>query len=357
MEDVLLREALGSRPGVAHQTIHGPDDLITSIVPLVDAPFDVQGALVARLDQPTAALLWPMLRQRAPELWPGVLATLAFAGVVGSGFGWLTARWLTRRMDRLLFAADAWRAGDFSVTADDRSADEVGHLARQMNLMAADVQTLMQVRQEVAALHERQRIARDLHDAVTQTLFSASMVAGVLPRLYARNPEEGARRAQEVAQLSRGALAEMRTLLLELRPAALQQAKLPDLLEQLALAARGRGQFAVEVQADERATLPTEAKIACYRIVQEALNNGIKHAHARHVTIALHREADSVTLRVTDDGCGFDPARVPPDRLGHQTMRERAAASGATFQLDSQPGAGTCVCVRWPFPESEEPDE
>jgi signal transduction histidine kinase len=175
----------------------------------------------------------------------------------------------------------------------------------------------------------------------------------VLPRLYARNPDEGARRAQEAAQLSRGALAEMRTLLLELRPAALQQAKLPELLEQLALVARGRGQLTVEVQTDERVDLPTDAKIACYRIAQEALSNTIKHANAHHVTLALNRNTDGITLLVSDDGCGFDPASVPPDHLGHQTMRERAAANGAVFQLDSQPGAGTRVLVCWPLHESE----
>ena len=133
---------------------------------------------------------------------------------------------------------------------------------------------------ELAASHERQRLARDLHDAVSQTLFSVSLIAEVLPRIYARDPDQGAQRLEELRQLTRGALAEMRTLLLELRPAALAEANLPDLLKQLGEAVTGRARIPVEVVSEGSPELPSDVRLAFYRIAQEALNNVAKHSGA-----------------------------------------------------------------------------
>ena len=118
---------------------------------------------------------------------------------------------------------------------------------------------------------ERTRLARELHDAVTQTLFSTSLIAEVLPKIWQRDPKEGMNRAGELRELTRGALAEMRTLLLELRPTALLEAKLGDLLHQLADAVTGRARIPVSVSVDGEGTLPADAQIALYRFAQEAL--------------------------------------------------------------------------------------
>jgi len=141
--------------------------------------------------------------------------------------------------------------------------------------------------QELAAVKERQRLARDLHDAVTQTLFSASLIAEVLPRLWERHPEEGRRRLEELRQLTRGALAEMRALLLELRPAALTETGLGDLLRQLAEAITGRARVPITVTVEGQRPLPPDVQVAFYRIAQEALNNVAKHASASQVTVSL----------------------------------------------------------------------
>jgi len=164
-------------------------------------------------------------------------------------------------------------------------------------------------RSAVAA--ERTRLARDLHDAVTQTLFSTSLIAEVLPRIWERNPTEGKKRAEELRELTRGALAEMRTLLLELRPTALVEASLGDLLRQLADAVTGRARIPVSVILEGKGTLPAEVQIAFYRIAQESLNNVTKHSGASRVTIRMRQTPDSVTLEVEDDGRGFDPSTVP----------------------------------------------
>jgi PAS domain S-box-containing protein len=126
---------------------------------------------------------------------------------------------------------------------------------------------------EKTAVEERNRLARDLHDAVSQTLFSTSLIAEVLPRLWERSPEEGKKRLEEIRQLTRGALAEMRTLLLELRPVSLKDAELGDLLRQLGESINGRARIPVAVEVQGRAEISPEAKVALYRIAQEALNN------------------------------------------------------------------------------------
>ena len=201
---------------------------------------------------------------------------------------------------------------------------------------------------EKAVAAERSRLARELHDAVTQTLFSASLVAEALPASWERDREEGRRLLQELRQSSRGALAEMRTLLLELRPAALVEADLGDLLRQLAEAATGREGLPVTVAVEGKLELPPDVHVALYRIAQEALNNVVKHARASQATVRLRgRPPASVELHISDDGRGFDPASVPPDHLGLGIMCERAEAIGAALEIDSQPGHGTQITVVW----------
>jgi PAS domain S-box-containing protein len=201
--------------------------------------------------------------------------------------------------------------------------------------------------ERAAVAAERSRLARDLHDAVTQTLFSANLIADVLPKLFEKRPDEARRRMAELRQLTRGALAEMRTLLLELRPSALVDASLKDLLSQLAEAMNGRVRIPVTVEARGDCQIRADVQVALYRVAQEALNNVVKHAAATHVEIQLHGTPGSVELSITDDGVGFDPTRDRPDRQGLEIMRERAEAVGARLRVDSRQGSGTMVVVRW----------
>ncbi len=205
--------------------------------------------------------------------------------------------------------------------------------------------------QQIAVAAERSRLARDLHDAVTQTLFSVSVIADVLPRIWERNPEEGRRRLNELRQLSRGALAEMRTLLLELRPSALMEANLGDLLRQLAASVNSRSGTEVDVQIEGHTDLSPDVKVSLYRIAQEALNNVAKHSNATHARIMLNVGPDDgtenvrVRLVITDDGCGFDTNISKPTHIGLDIMNERAAAIGTRLTIQSQIGAGTTVQV------------
>jgi signal transduction histidine kinase len=217
----------------------------------------------------------------------------------------------------------------------------------QRAALAIENAQLYEQAQKLAVVEERQRLARDLHDAVTQTLFSAGLIAEVVPRLWERNHDEARRRLAELRELTRGALAEMRTLLLELRPSALAEARLGDLLRQLAEAVTGRARVPVSVEVEGECDLAYELKVVLYRVAQEALNNVAKHAKASQAQVKLGCVPGEVRLSVSDDGCGFDVDRVPPDHLGLGIMRERAQAVGARLAVKSQVGQGTRVEVVW----------
>lgn len=202
--------------------------------------------------------------------------------------------------------------------------------------------------QALAALEERQRLARELHDGVSQALSSARLIADVLPRLWTQSPERGQEALEQLRQLTQSALAEMRMLLIELRPEALVEAELADLLTRLAQATTSRIGVPVELELDGEFDLHADIRLALYRIAQEALNNVIKHAHARGVLLSLVHTPDAIQLTVCDDGQGFDPETVGPDRFGLRIIRERASAIGASLALDSRPGGGTQVAVTLP---------
>jgi signal transduction histidine kinase/ligand-binding sensor domain-containing protein len=253
------------------------------------------------------------------------------------------------------------REKSFSVEDLELSLTLADHAA----LAIANAQLHERVEQ-IAAETERSRLARDLHDAVTQTLFSASLISEVLPTTWESDQEEGRKLLKELRQLSRGAMAEMRALLLELRPSALVEAGLGDLLRQLAEATSGRTGTPVTTTIDCNCTLPPDVHVALYRITQEALNNVMKHAHASRVIVSLRcrpavrgRSSTSpsasgdtgrcqeVELQVSDDGRGFDPGSVSSEHLGLGIIRERAQAIGAWLEIATKPGRGTKVTVVW----------
>lgn len=205
--------------------------------------------------------------------------------------------------------------------------------------------------QALAVLEERQRLARSLHDAVNQSLFSAGLIAEVLPRLWERDQALARRSLEDLRILTRGALAEMRALLAELRPSTLTDSKLGDLLHLLGNAFTGRTNIPVIVMIKGEASLPAETQVALYRICQEALNNVAKHAKATKVEIDLrHAEVSEPIseLRIRDNGRGFDPGGLPPSgHYGLGMMRERAEAAGVTLSITSMPGKGSEITVQW----------
>jgi signal transduction histidine kinase/ligand-binding sensor domain-containing protein len=258
------------------------------------------------------------------------------------------ATWWFRILVGLVLAGAAFGAVRLRVrNVEARSRELERQVEIEIDQRMKVEEALRQSEMEKAVTAERSRLARELHDAVTQTLFSASLIAEILPRLWAKDPERGRQQLEEVRLLTRGALAEMRSLLLELRPEALARAKMDDLLRQLGRAMTGRTGVPVSVSADVRCSLPAEVQVALYRIAQEALNNTAKHAEASQVEVSFQCEADRATLAVGDDGRGFDVDNISPGHLGVGFMRERAAAVGAELEIGSKIGSGTEIRVHW----------
>lgn len=250
-----------------------------------------------------------------------------------------------------------------ALTVVNRPGGFTDHDIRIISLFASQASVaienarLYKKAQELAAMKERQRLARDLHDAVSQTLFSASLIAEVLPRLWEKDREEALLHLEELRELTRGALAEMRTLLLELRPQGLVETRMDELLKYLADAIQGRAKIPVSIEYEGEYSLPSEVHVAMYRILQEGLNNIVKHAGATQAMIKMSLSQERVVLELEDDGCGFDPEKVSQDRFGLKIMMERAKEIDAILSVVSEKGQGTTIKVLWPAQKEEENGE
>jgi signal transduction histidine kinase len=228
-------------------------------------------------------------------------------------------------------------------------ADYIMAVAHQAAIAIENAHQL-EAMQVAAADRERNRLAQELHDSVSQSLLAASKAAESLPIIWERSPEQGKYVLGLLQRMMQNALAEMRTLMLELRPAMLGQKPLGEILHQLSDSFAGRSQLPVDLQINGDALLPAICQVTFYRIAQGVFDNIHQHANASHVTVALNCTPQFVELWIADDGEGFDLAKVPPDRMGLNIMRERAGKIGATFQLESQPRHGTQITVHYDRP-------
>jgi signal transduction histidine kinase len=195
----------------------------------------------------------------------------------------------------------------------------------------------------VAVLEERQRLARELHDSVTQALFGISLHAEAAQARMGHDPARAARSLDHVAELAQTGMAEMRALLFELLPESLEQEGLVAAIEKQAAALRARHRIAIETDLGPEPEVPLPAKEALYRIAQEAMQNTIKHAEATTIRLRLHASAIAVVLEVADDGKGFDAPVPVPGHIGLRSMPERAQRLGGVCEILSTPGRGTTV--------------
>jgi PAS domain S-box-containing protein len=203
---------------------------------------------------------------------------------------------------------------------------------------------------EAAALEERQRLARELHDSVSQALYSIALNAAAAGEsLRRQDTPRTARQVREVRRLAGAGLAEMRALIFELRAESLAEEGLVAALQKQAAAVEARHALKVRAALGPEPPLPLAAKEALYRIAQEALHNTVKHARARAAELTLSLDGGRVALLVRDRGRGFDAGASFPGHLGLRSMRERAAAAGGTLEVESAPRRGTTVRVSLPL--------
>jgi signal transduction histidine kinase len=198
-----------------------------------------------------------------------------------------------------------------------------------------------------AALEERNRLARELHDSVAQALFSISLfIDAARMALHTNKPEVVDEHLQELTQLAREAMADMRLMIFELRPPDLEKVGLAGFLQKRIESVEARSGFQASFEAEGEIHLPLEQEAELYRIAQEALNNIAKHAQASRVLVRLTREGNCVRMSIEDDGVGFDPSKIE-QKGGHgfTNMQERAAMIGASFTFETGPGQGMKIWI------------
>jgi signal transduction histidine kinase len=208
---------------------------------------------------------------------------------------------------------------------------------------------------ELSVLQERARLARDLHDAVSQKLFSVRAKATAAAVLVGRNPVRAVEEIASVAELAGQAQAELRAVIDGLTPPELAAGGLAGSVQAYAVLAGRTHEADVAVQADELPALNPRQQTALYRVAQEAIGNALRHSGSRQVTVRLSRRQRTVVLDVSDDGRGFDP-RVPQAGLGLASMRERAASVGGKLTVTSAPGAGTKIRLSVPVSPARQPE-
>lgn len=203
---------------------------------------------------------------------------------------------------------------------------------------------LRQQAAEVAIVEERNRLARDLHDSVTQSLYSLTLFAEASQRLASNGDIDRAKDyLKQVGDTAQQALKEMRLLVYELRPLMLEKVGLIGALQQRLDAVEGRTGIETQLQVNDIVELPTHIEEALYRIAQEALNNTLKHANAQSVSVNVILHDNHIRLAIIDDGDGFDTDEPSSGGLGLTSIRERAEKLGATLIITSAPGAGTQI--------------
>ena len=228
-----------------------------------------------------------------------------------------------------------------------RSGNAAGQLILLNNISErkATEQMLHEQSRQIAILEERRRIARDLHDSVNQTLFAASTLADLLPIALDKKPEKLREYASSIRQLTQGATAQMRLILLELYPDALLQTNLGTILRHLCLSFTGDTGTPIDYAASPHIHVESDVQMAFYRIAQEALQNTRKHADASHVSVRLLQQDAYLELVIQDNGRGFDVGRTLGGQFGVRNMHERAQAVGATLSIISQANQGTTIKV------------
>lgn len=199
-----------------------------------------------------------------------------------------------------------------------------------------------------AGEQERARLARELHDSVAQALYGISLGAKTARATLEKDVDRTRASLDYTIRLAEGGVSEMKALLFSLRPDALEEGGLVAALAQHAHALEARHGLTVHARLDFEPPLTPDAQAAAYRVAQEALHNVVKHARAHNVWLEVAQDGPAVTVRIRDDGRGFDPSAAGRGTLGQRSMRERAAGAGGTLQVSSVAGQGTDVTLRLP---------
>jgi NarL family two-component system sensor histidine kinase LiaS len=341
----LVAAALHGESSTAHMIQSTAGGQTVAAAPIKDASGVVRGVLLLGVD--LAALARPIYLMGLVALIPSTLLFAIIASVFGASFGLLTARGLTRRLSALTTAADAWSQGDFGVSTHDPSADELGQLARNLNRMAEQLQSLLQDRQQLAVVEERNRLARDLHDSVKQQMFALRMLLGSA-QMETPDQSEAQRTLLDAERIVSSAQQELTALISALRPVGLAHQGLSVALRELCENLTKRTGITCDVRIPDGLALAPPAEQEVFRTAQEALANIARHSGATRVEALAERTPEALILRIRDNGHGFDVAQTDTQGVGLHSMRERIEGLGGTLQISSSVG-GTLISMHVPI--------
>ncbi len=335
------------------------DNYLVIATPIRDQANQVIGALYVRSrplsqNQVIVALLMVII-----FMVSSVVSLIANA-IIGMVYGWFVARNFVRRLVQLTKATDSLAAGNLSVRVNDTASDEIGQLARRFDSMAQELESnvkmlrqladrnaaLVEQAGQLAIVEERNRLARDLHDSVSQELFSVTMLAAAARNLLPAQPDKARSQVEQLSQMAQRALHETRGLIFALRPAALGDQGLVPALRQLVEEAARRQGLQIQLNINGERRIPLDHEQAFYRICQEALANITKHSGVNSASVNLEYEAQRTILEVSDRGRGFDLQQPRNSHsLGLISIQERANAVGGTVEVTAAPGQGTSLRI------------
>jgi two-component system, NarL family, sensor histidine kinase LiaS len=272
-----------------------------------------------------------------------------------------------RLSDILLFIATL-RRGKFTERIITDEKDEIGLISEELNQlseylqeqvhslqkMAEEKTELSKTAKSAAIMEERQRLARDLHDVVSQQLFALSMMSSASLRWFDQEPEKARKQLEQISEIAGKAQGEMRALLLHLRPVQLSGESLCEGIVKLIQELKQKTNLEFEASIDEIENISQAAEEHIFRIVQEALSNILRHADAAKVKILLAEENQTIHLYIGDDGKGFDIHEEKMASYGLKTMRERCEQIGGTYTIRSKENEGTYIEIRIPAMRREE---
>jgi NarL family two-component system sensor histidine kinase LiaS len=270
------------------------------------------------------------------NLWqPAGIYFLLLAILLGTAAGLLISRNLVRRLNRIALAASAWSRGEFQVVVQDRSRDELGQLAGDLNSMAEQLKSLLSARQALAVVEERNRLARELHDSVKQHMFTSALLVRAARKLFPHDPEGAQQHLIQAEELAEQVQQELSAAIQALRPTDLEDLGLAIVLQDYARDWSRRAGIEVDVRVQGERTTPLQIEEALFRMSQEALANVARHSSASEVKMQLTWNEEEVCLSIRDNGLGFDTARTIGKGLGLTSMRERVEALHGRLPISS----------------------
>jgi PAS domain S-box-containing protein len=303
----------------------------------------------------TMGIIWETLSRREPVIIPDVRDDSLLAQAFRT--------WMAKRLKTPFGYIRAWLAiplshkeqvlGMLTLSSREPNYYTPRHASLALAIanqaaVALENARLYEQAQELAALEERQRLARELHDSVSQALYGITLGTHTARTLLERDPSRVAEPLDYVLSQAEAALTGMRALIFELRPESLETEGLVAALSRQVAALHARHEIEVSTEFCDEPDLPLKVKEELYRVAQEALHNTAKHARANNVNLRMHVDTEGVLLEVCDNGVGFDTTHSFPGHLGLHSMRERIARLGGTLQIESTPGQGTCIRAQLP---------